>query len=80
MHLPHPLAHLLTADTAITRQFKAALWPRSSAGSLRFRGEGVGGLGGGEWECIGSGLWAAGINTGPPSAIQIIIRVRKSIA
>ncbi len=45
---PHPLAHLLTADTAITHQFKAALWPRCSAGSLRFRGEGV--L---DWEEVG---------------------------
>lgn len=37
-HPPHPLVHLLTADTAITHQFKAGLWPHGSAGSLRFQG------------------------------------------
>lgn len=38
-------AHLLTADTDITHQAKAALWPRGSATSLAFReGRWEGGL------------------------------------
>lgn len=66
---PHPRAHLLTADTAITHQFKAALWPCGSARSLRGRWWRCVGLGRRRVECTGSGQWAAGITTAPPSVL-----------